>query len=139
MTVPLRGEPMLHPVTLSSLVLLLVNDHWAKAAFGNAVTGKLSDLAGVVLLAAMFMHIGVRRVVAATLTGVGFALVKVVPVVNGWWNDGYVLVYDLLGLGVPGATRTDPTDLLALGALALLWLVPERGRPAASGAPRSPP
>ncbi len=130
---------MLHPVTLSSLVLLLANDHWAKAAFANAVTGKLSDLAGVVLLSAMFMHLGLSRVAAATLTGVGFTLVKVVPAVNGWWNDGYVLVYALLGLGVPGATRADPTDLLALGALPLLLLVPERRPGAASGGPGRPP
>jgi hypothetical protein len=38
-----------HPVTLLSLVLLLVNDHLLKDAYPGLATGKLSDLAGLVV------------------------------------------------------------------------------------------
>jgi hypothetical protein len=41
----------LHPVALSALVLLVVNDHLLKgSAVPGIVTGKLSDVAGIVLL-----------------------------------------------------------------------------------------
>jgi hypothetical protein len=37
----------LHPVALAALVLLVLNDHWGKAAFPGFLTGKLSDVAGL--------------------------------------------------------------------------------------------
>jgi hypothetical protein len=99
----LRGEDRaalpigeaLHPVALAAVVLLLVNDWWLKGRFrGSFVTGKLSDIAGLifapVLLSAM---IGLllklvrrdptltqrRLVLCCASTAVGFALVKLVP------------------------------------------------------------
>ena len=85
----------LHPVTLAAVLLLLVNDWWLKPRFrGSFVTGKLSDIAGLifapVLLSAM-IGLGTklvrrdptltnRRLVACcAATAIGFALVKLVP------------------------------------------------------------
>lgn len=44
------GALAIHPLTLAALVLLLVNDHILKQHFPSALTGKLSDFAGVLLL-----------------------------------------------------------------------------------------
>ena len=40
------GE-LFHPVTLAALALLVVNDRVLKGALPGAVTGKLSDVAGL--------------------------------------------------------------------------------------------
>ena len=50
-TVPRDGaapaDALLHPATLVALGLLILNDHVLKAAYPGAITGKLSDLAGL--------------------------------------------------------------------------------------------
>lgn len=43
------GSPLLHPVSLVALGLLLINDHFLKANHPSALTGKLSDVAFMVL------------------------------------------------------------------------------------------
>lgn len=48
---PTKRQLLLHPVFLSALILLLLNDHWGKYAFHNWITGKLSDFTGVLVLA----------------------------------------------------------------------------------------
>lgn len=42
-----------HPVMVVSVVLLVVNDHWAKEVFANHLTGKLSDATGSLVLAGL--------------------------------------------------------------------------------------
>lgn len=44
---PGAGEGLLHPVPLLAIGLLVLNDHVLKDAFHNALTGKLSDFAGM--------------------------------------------------------------------------------------------
>jgi hypothetical protein len=45
------GKILLHPVAMAAVVLLLVNDHLLKgSALPGILTGKLSDVAGIVLL-----------------------------------------------------------------------------------------
>lgn len=39
---------MLHPLTVGSVLLLAVNDHWGKHHLAPALAGKLSDVAGLV-------------------------------------------------------------------------------------------
>jgi hypothetical protein len=51
---PLRAVPaalawLLHPATIAATVLLIANDHLLKRAWPGPVTGKLSDVAGLVL------------------------------------------------------------------------------------------
>ncbi|MEU8181868.1 hypothetical protein AB0B85_04780 [Micromonospora sp. NPDC049044] len=115
-----------HPTTLLALVLLPVNDHVLKPAFPGPLTGKLSDVAGLVLappLVAVLLTLLVPRLPArvAALSGLvavgaGFALVKssgyAAEVASSAWTV----------LAGPSLVRADRTDLLTLPALGLaLW------------------
>ncbi len=51
----LPGAQLLHPVMLTSLALLVVNDHVLKRVCPGPLTGKLSDVAVVVVLP-LFLH-----------------------------------------------------------------------------------
>ncbi|MEU4402135.1 hypothetical protein [Micromonospora orduensis] len=114
-----------HPTTLVALALLLVNDHVLKAAFPGPLTGKLSDVAGLVLappLVAVLLTLLVPRLparaaalVALASVGAGFAVVK---------SSGYVAELASSAwtvLAGPSLVRADRTDLLTLPALALAW------------------
>jgi hypothetical protein len=134
---------MLHPIALLSAATLALNDHVLKSAFGAWWTGKLSDVAGLVLFP--FVLVAAAELVAAArgryhgpdartlrgalaATAVGFALVKLVPVA------GTIYAHALAALQWPVRARwievtlvQDATDLLALPALVVAWLA-GRGR-----------
>ncbi|ETK34301.1 hypothetical protein [Microbispora sp. ATCC PTA-5024] len=144
-----------HPVTLAAVAVLLVNDHVLKAAWPGALTGKLSDVAGLLvappllafLVSAVPRAVVVRRllrlpdvtadpsaaavrraaVAATVLVGVGFALVKACPA-------GALLAERVWEAVTPSARVVpDPTDLAALPVLGLAWLVRARAlRPSAA-------
>jgi hypothetical protein len=143
----------LHPVALAAVLVLVVNDWVLKPWIGpSAVTGKLSDVAGlafapVVLSAAIGLALQVaavlgarldpslsrRRLLACTLaTGAVFAAVKLDAAAAG-------LLAELLSwLGRPATIYLDRTDLLCLPALAIaVWIGRDElrrvplGRPAA--------
>lgn len=130
-----------HPGTVLALVVLVLNDHLFKACCPGAVTGKLSDVAGLVLappvLAAVAVsgvpRLPVRAAAAAAivLTGIGFTVVKssaaAAAVASGWWSV----------LAGPSVVLPDRTDLAALPALGLAgWFAIRAGRPAARRAGR---
>ncbi|MBK7579745.1 MAG: hypothetical protein IPI67_05990 [Myxococcales bacterium] len=149
--VPVPGEVLLHPLTLVSLALLLLNDHVFKARFPGFVTGKLSDVAGLVcfplvLYAACELALGARppgerarrwlAVGAVVVTGVAFAWIKLSPLGAEVFRVGlglvqwpFVALLEVLrGRSLPGVHRValarDAGDLLALPALlAPLWVV----------------
>ena len=110
------------PVSVVGLQVLVLNDHVLKQAWPGVVTGKLSDVAGLVvaplLLTVGLAAVGLRRPCtwACALTAAGFTAVKVstaaAAVVGGWWSL----------TGFPTVMRADPTDLLALPAVPLAWL-----------------
>ena len=118
-----------HPVSLGAVVLLLLNDHLLRRVWPSWATGKIGDLAWLffapfvlaVFLAWLVPLRGARRekvvaFLAFGLTGGVFILAKTLPGVHGW------LVHtteQLLGLSI--SLRRDPTDLLALVALAFSW------------------
>lgn len=107
------------PGTLVSLAVLAVNDHVLKQVWPGVVTGKLSDVAGLVvappLLALGLALVRVPRAtaVAVAATGAGFALAKTtqtgIEVANTMWS----------AVGWPTHILRDPTDLVALPALLL--------------------
>ncbi|HEY1815948.1 MAG TPA: hypothetical protein VGG74_26550 [Kofleriaceae bacterium] len=124
----------LHPVALAAVGVLVVNDWLLKPRFHDALTGKLSDLAGLafapVLLSAIIglglyvlARLGVRvdpslsrrRLVACCVaTAAGFALVKIYPPVA-----------ELVAraIGHHAEFYPDLTDLFALPlVLVALWI-----------------
>ncbi len=143
------GRGLLRVVPLAAVVVLVLNDHVLKPAGPNALTGKLSDVAGLVffpllLVAAVELFASStgrtisrpRRILAWAIvaTGVAFALIKVWPVATDAWAAvlgaaqwPFAVVLAILGLApVPApqavAAVTDPTDLIALPALLLAWV-----------------
>jgi len=143
----------LHPITLTAAAVLVVNDWAWKPRLGpGLVTGKLSDLAGlvfapVVLSAAigLALHAAAglgarvdpslsrRRLAGCTLaTGAVFAAVKLDP------RAAELLAQVLSQLGRRAEIMADPSDLLCLPALAIaVWIGRDElrrvplGRPAA--------
>jgi len=127
-----------HPLTLASIALLLLNDHLFKRTYPSALTGKLSDLAGLFffpfLLIALFglARLGLARLPFAAgerpragigtsraaalgtylLTACLFAAVKLHPGLNAAVNG---LLQSLFGQ--PVHIARDPSDLVALLAL----------------------
>ena len=104
------------PVTAGALAVLVVNDHVLKQAWPGLVTGKLSDVAGLVVappLVALLLALVRVRWSALLVTGAGFAVVKTVPAAAAVTSAG------LGWLAGPSYVRADLTDLLALPALLL--------------------
>ncbi len=131
------GEAV-HPVALAAAAALAANDWLLKPGLGpGLVTGKLSDLAGLIfapvaLSAAigLVLHLAARlgapvdpslsrrRLLACTAaTGAVFAAVKLSPAA------GRALAALIAALGRPAAIAPDRTDLFCLPALAIaLWI-----------------
>lgn len=116
---PRPADLLLSPLLLASLALLVVNDHALKPAFHDAVTGKLSDFAGVAALALVLRALLPRhRWTPCLLAGAAFVLWKspasqpLVDAVNaaGWGPVGRVVDWtDLAALLVlPIALRHQP-------------------------------
>ena len=148
--VAVRGDALLHPLALASIALLLINDHFLKAAAPGFATGKISDFAGLLffplLLQAIYEVTAERRrtfmpnhrvlVVAIAVTGAGFAAVKAIPAANSLFGVALGSAQWILGLGfmfgtVPQAAPVtmDATDLVALPILLVTyWIGAQRCR-----------
>lgn len=135
---PARG--LLHPAWLASLFVLALNDHLLKGSglLSPVLTGKLSDVAGLLvaplLLAALLRVQRLGPWVACHLAvGAVFSAIQLsAPLAAGWSA--------LMGMvGFPWVITRDPSDLLALPALALSgWgFLPVMRRAAAANARRS--
>lgn len=147
---PVPADGLLHPIPLLAIGLLVLNDHVLKQAMGGPVTGKMSDFAGLIFFP-LFLQaaweigsavvgrpsLGSRRVliVAVVLTVVVFAAIKLMPDAADLYRGGLGYLQWLVGLlptvmaGVPTGQpsrvelTSDPTDLIALPALAIPYLV----------------
>ena len=109
------------PVWWGALALLVLNDHVLKGAdlLPGALTGKLSDVAGLVVapvLLATLLGLRTRRGVALShiAVGLGFGLLQLPAV-------AIAVEATTAALGLPWRVTPDPTDLLALVALGLSW------------------
>lgn len=105
-----RSALLASPLFLGAVALLTVNDHLLKERWPGLVTGKLSDFAGVVVVAVLLVVLTGSRSLAVGLTVVGFVALKTIPGVT-------LLTAQVLG----GTTRRDPTDLVALAVLVPCW------------------
>lgn len=135
------GRALLTPTWLAALAILGVNDHLLKGAglLPGAVTGKLSDIAGMlvapVLLAALLGLRSRRGLLAAHLAVAAiFAAIKLSPAA------AEALTWLMGLLGVPWVITVDPTDLATLPALALGWraLLPAMRRSLPASRPLAP-
>lgn len=102
----MRRPLLAHPAFTGAVAVLAVNDHVLKGRAPAPLTGKLSDVAGVFVIAVAGAALTRRPRWATAFTGVGFVALKTSPAV-AW------LAAPLLG----GTTRTDATDLVALASL----------------------
>ncbi len=115
-------------MVLLAVLGLLVNDWYGKAHFGGAVTGKVSDVAGLVFAPCILSAaIGLawrglgrdgrvtrrRAALCTAATGAGFAAVKLSATAAAGLAAG------LSRLGRPAVIALDPTDLFCLPALAV--------------------
>jgi hypothetical protein len=142
------------PTAIASLSLLLVNDHLLKERYGNAVTGKLSDFAGLVFTPILLIALAEvgraalgRRPWAVTMpiittcilfVGAAFILVKTWAPATRAYGAGSKLVGWVIeairaqaqGSALPGVPSAhvvrDHTDLVALVALLCPWSVGRR-------------
>lgn len=126
-------KALLHPVTLASLVVLVVNDHVLKWCWPGLITGKLSDIAGMILapiVLGAFVELATRRRLPWTCTiavGVAFALAKT-------WapaTHAYEVVFATIRFAQRVVLVRDPTDLVALpfGAIAAAIMASSSSEP----------
>lgn len=148
------GDLLLHPIAIAAMATVIVNDRVLKPRVPSELTGKLSDVAGLVffpLFVVAIIEAGrrvgggerwtltPRAVVAASISiGVVFVLIKT-------WSPASESYRQLMGVvmwpfdaaatlaqgdGVPGIERValveDRTDLLALPALFVPWWIASR-------------
>jgi hypothetical protein len=155
MTAP--GDALLHPVALASLGCLVVNDHVLKLHAPGLISGKLSDVA-ILVVGPLLLQGGAELVaarggrswrpsgralsVAAAVTCAAYVLEKTAPAAT----EVYRLVWGALRWPLDGvaawaqgrawpayaraAAVTDPSDLVALPAVAGAWWA-QRGRASA--------
>ena len=135
-----RGDGLLHPVPVVAIAALVLNDHWAKHAFPGVLTGKLSDVAGMVFFPLMLQALvelvdrrepfrPSRRVLLACAgaTAVVFTAINLHPAAARVYEVGLGVIQwpfrMLLALGwVPLAEvhhTLDPTDVVAAPFVAL--------------------
>jgi hypothetical protein len=131
------GELALHPIAMTSLAVLVVNDRWLKSTWPGFVTGKLSDCAGLVLLPIGLLSLTeiLRRIcrrplirrydslVWVALCVIGFVFVKTTPAGNdvyAWalgairWPLRALTDLDSAPRIEPVLVLRDQADLLAL-------------------------
>jgi hypothetical protein len=145
------GAALLHPVALGALALWVVNDHLLKGLYGNALTGKLSDFASLVVCPLLVTAsielarpgLGVRaqhRVLLASVVFFAALMVAVklfVPAATAYrvllgaaqWPFRSALSW-LAGHGAaPFAAvelAMDPSDLISLPAVLVAWTIGKR-------------
>ncbi len=120
-----------HPLTLSAIVLLLLNDHVLRIHWPSWWTGKLGDLTWVFFapfICALFVSWIIPKtrknqetlvgVISIGFIGIWFALAKTIPAVH----DVTMSTVEVLN-GWKGSIRLDVTDLIVLPILYLTWIL----------------
>lgn len=140
-----RAGYLLHPLALLGLALWIANDHVLKAAWPGWWTGKLSDVAGLAVFPLLpYAAIDLWRarrgepppppgVLVACIAATGLAMVsiKTVDLAADAYRHGLgaaqwplraLRAWSLVPLR-PVRLTEDPSDLLALPALAVPWWI----------------
>ncbi|HTO01050.1 MAG TPA: hypothetical protein VL068_10275 [Microthrixaceae bacterium] len=145
------GDLLLHPVALIALGLVILNDRFLKVHYPSAITGKLSDFAGLVYFPLFVVSVlegfrwlarrrpwelGPRAItIVSMFLGVIMTLIKTWGPAAEFYRSylgvvlwpAYVVGDVVQGRGLPGVRRVglieDATDLVALVALLLpVWV-----------------
>lgn len=146
------GALLLHPVVLAGIACFVVNDHVLKPAHPGWLTGKLSDIAGLiffpVLIAAVAelaspaarQHAGAILILAVAVTGLTYVAMLLVPIGgDGYrWSIGIVQWPFRIAAAIaasaplpaiaPVRFAADSTDLITLPALLVPLVLAIRGR-----------
>jgi hypothetical protein len=134
---PRPADGLRHPAVQVALVVLIVNDHYLKANHPSWATGKLSDIAGLVVAPVLLLSVietavwvfkaspidrlrTLHRCSAAV--GLAFAAIQVIPAATdlyaasaGWTSYAVSLVVPWFeSTRSSAAVIADPTDLVAL-------------------------
>lgn len=111
-----RAHLLLHPLFLCCLFVLILNDHWWKHAFPGWITGKISDFAGIFMVAVLWRTISHRAIAGCVVIAGSFLYWKsplAQPLIE-WCN---AVLY------LPVARVIDYTDLAALLMLAPAFMI----------------
>jgi hypothetical protein len=103
-----RSQWLLHPVFLFSLVVLLINDFYLKYTFSNWITGKLSDIAGLIAFSVFLF---------ALLPAERRKIVIGVALFFAWWKSPLsepVISFLNTSLSLPVTRVVDYSDYIAL-------------------------
>ena len=110
-----RVALLLSPAFVLAVATLAVNDHLLKPAFGNGLTGKLSDVAGLFAFALFWCALAPGRRTAVCLTTAVAWMTWKSPLA-----DAPIAAWNALGL-VPVARVMDGSDWLAILMLPAAW------------------
>jgi hypothetical protein len=118
---PSRAILLLHPLFITSLAVLLLNDFYWKYSYHNWLTGKLSDVAGLVVLPIFLRELfpGMNKWKIMLATALFFT----------WWKLPLSQpLVDICNntLALPVQRVIDYTDLLVLPVLVLSYYVKPR-------------
>ena len=106
-----NSKYLLSPWFIISLVVLLCNDTWWKYQFSNVLTGKLSDLSGVLVLGLLFNFFSDKNRTLNALFVVVFFTFWKSPL-----SEGLIFSWNSLHL-FPIARVVDYSDLMAFALL----------------------
>ena len=138
------GDLLVRPLAVMALTVLIVNDHVLKPRWPGLLTGKLSDIAGLVFLPLLIVSLyelgraalrkqwlpGGRGLVAiAAAVAIGFAATKLSPAVAATYGDvlGW-LRWPLIGHWSAVRISPDPTDVLCTPCAIAGWIESRRLR-----------
>lgn len=157
----MKALPLAHPIGVAAVALLALNDHVLKAAFPGFVTGKLSDVAGMIFfplfLASVAPIVAPRAradctlLVACLATALVFAATKTLPFANELYRVGWAgMQWPFRALRalvaqrpLPGLAKVvlvrDPSDLVAVPFVIVAYVVGARMRSTALVGSRQTP
>lgn len=112
----MKKDKFQHPLFLLSLVILLLNDFYLKAAYGNVITGKLSDFAGLLAFPFFFSCLFPER---KRHIHIFTALIFV------WWKSSLsgFFIDGVNSIGIPISRVIDFSDNIALISIAVSYLI----------------
>jgi hypothetical protein len=132
---PSRAREFFSPLPLIAVAVLALNDHVLKAAFHNALTGKLSDFAGCFFLplfvsallsyTPLVAHTRLRVLIGCVATLALFVPIKLSALAGALLCAALQHVSAPLGIGALHVVA-DPTDLFAVPMVALAALYAHR-------------